>query len=330
MKIIFGDKMYSKRCARDKGLKTLLITLRKIGYTVGVPHNTKIDRIIYWSAKRTYKFPELYDKKIILEHGWIPRHTYQISNMGSNSQGHYAKNYQYTPLTEDERHYTLNYINNLLIQYKQSIRPEAVKLWKERIKKPFILFPFQSAGDFNLKYATTPFKKFFNRKYNKNKEFAQGCIDYMKKYNLPYQLVYKQHPSDNSELKNKLQNLDAILITKQNGVTTHELFATGLCKGVISINSNTIHEALVWNIPVICLDTLIWNDKTNPRPLSKDIKEIGERININPLENDVILAYLYYLIKNQWTLTDLKNPEMVKKLIESQGTVEPLSLRKVL
>ncbi len=326
LKIVFGHQIKNDRCARNQGLKTLLHTLRKIGYIVGFPRDTKIDRVIYWSAKRI-KY-EYFDRKIVLEHGWIPRSTYQISNLGSNAQGHYAKNYQYKPLTKTEKKYVLNYVFKLRKHYK--VNTKNVEKFKEKIVEPFILVPFQQAGDFNLKYSNTPFKKFYGNGAEKNLIFKQGWVDYLKSYKFPYKLLFKQHPVDRRSTLDKDLRLpeNSNIILEKHQISIHEIFASGLCKAVISLNSNSVHEALIYNIPVICLDKLVWNDNTTPRPLSKDIKSINKIINIPPLESNVILAYLYHLIKNQWTLKDLQNPLMVEKLIESQGTVEPFSLKE--
>ncbi len=327
-KIIFGHKIKNQHCARNLGLKTLLITLRKMGYTVGVPYNSKVDRVIYWSAKRIN--PEFFDKKIIMEHGWIPRSTYQISKLGSNTQGHYAKNYQYKPLTETEKGYVLQYIAKLRKNYNPDLKK--VKKFKEKIIESFILVPFQQAGDFNLKHSNTSFKKFYGNGAEANLIFKQGWIDYLKQYKFPYKLLFKQHPVDKRHTLDKDLKLpkNSNIILERHQISIHEIFASGLCKAIVSLNSNSVHEALIYNIPVICLDKLVWNDNTTPRPFAKDIKKINTIINTKPLENDIILAYLYHLIKNQWTLKDLQNPLMVEKLIELQGMVEPFSLRKKL
>ena len=308
--------------------QVLYRTLNMLDYSVNEYPNKHADIIFDWSGKHIGYQTE--GKILIMEHGWIPRWSYQISDLGTNSRGHYAR-YKYHPLKGEERGYVINYLEKLLQIYKNDINWIKVEDIKKNIKEPFILFPFQLATDFNLKYSKTQFAQFYSKNSEKNVLFAQACIDHIEETDISLPVIFKQHPMDpifDLIKKLKLRNMKNILLKKDKGVSTHELFATGLCKLVIGINSNTLHEAAVWNIPSISLGTLIWDNLTNPKPFSADIEEAERLIGTTVISNKIILAYMYHLIKNQWFLSDFQNPLIVREILRTEGRCESFATRK--
>ena len=112
-----------------------------------------------------------------------------------------------------------------------------------------------------------------------------------------------------------------------DGFSTHDLFASGLCRLAVSINSNTLHEAIAWDIPAVSLGTLLWNS-TNAAPPFPGIDKAEQTMCTHVSENEEIMAYMYHVIKNQWFLSDFHNPLIVRELIETAGRCEPWSVRK--
>ena len=317
-------------------LIVLYRTLYSLGYSVNDVPPDESELIFNWSGKHINY--QTGGKTLIIEHGWLPRWSYQISDLGANARAHYAHSYQYSDLTGEEREYVTAYTAKMKKLYEMGINPEKVEKLKAQIKTPFILFPFQMSNDFNLKYSNTEFEEFYSTKLEGNITFSQACINYAEKGNpplpIPFPILFKQHPMDkNTDIKQKLEiSKDNLILENSDGVSTGELFATGLCKAVVSINSNTIHEALMWNIPSISIGTLLWSENTVKKPFPSKIENIGEDIGSiidkNVLEDEVVLSYLFHVLKNQWFLSDFQNPYMVKTLVETCGRCEPYTLRK--
>lgn len=288
-------------------------TLNFLGYEVNEDSVKNSDIIFHWCGKNsTYNSKA---KVIIIEHGWLPRWSYQISPLGTNSENHITKKFEPT-YNWNEGKKLINYIYNLQKIYKLQIK----KILK--MANPFILIPFQLATDINLQQSNTIFSKYYGKS---NLEFAQAIVDYIYDFELPYKIIFKQHPTDKIDFSNlKIKKSDR-LIKANEKIATHELFATRNCKCVIGINSNALHEALIWNIPTIALGNLMWGGN---RILENRLELTENEIGKLPLQNQKILAYLFHLIKNQWFLSDFQNPLMVKKLIETNGMCEPYKIRK--
>jgi hypothetical protein len=265
-------------------------TILSLGHSINEGSWAESDIIFHWSQKGIEEY-KTSAKIFVIEHGWVPRWSYQISDKGTNSQGHYA-GYRFERLNEREKSFVRNYAKKLRDSYTLTINDAHVQEIKKKIKEPFILFPFQLASDANLRYSKTAFSKFFSRTQNNNVAFAQACIDRVARCKLPLKIVFKQHPVDkNAAIDRILRNQrDNIVLTNNDAVSTHELFATGLCKLVIGINSNTLHEALIWNVPVVSLAAMIWDDRGRNRPLPKDIARAEEIIRRVPWDDDVTLG----------------------------------------
>ena len=73
---------------------------------------------------------------------------------------------------------------------------------------------------------------------------------------------------------------------------------------------------------------LVWDAKSDPKPFPADLQDGKKLLHSAGLENDVILAYMFHLIRNQWFLSDFQNPLMAKELIETNATCVSLTLRQ--
>jgi len=301
-------------------------TLTKLGHAVGRFAPGECDLNLVWTGKNVPESEK--DRSIILEVGWIPRWSYQVSPSGSNFQGHYARQYGYTPLNSTQEQRTRQYLGKLRRLYEQSLNQDKVEQLRRMLKSPFVLFAFQLANDFNLKYSDTEFARFYSAEPDQNVALAQACIDKIEPDKSAPRMVYKQHPFDpTAGFRGRLKARGEILDNEAD-FSTHEIFATGLCQGAISINSNSLHEAAVWNIPCLCFGKLIWNRNTSAPPFPASLSALRDLVRWKPYDNPVTLAYLYYLLRNQWVLTDFQNGLMVEALLATKGLCEPCTLRE--
>jgi len=146
---------------------------------------------------------------------------------------------------------------------------------------------------------------------------------------LPLPVLFKQHPRDENDLESLLHFRDCRnrLISNDQKIDTNELLASGRCKLVVGVNSNTLHEALVWEIPVVALGTLLWDESRQDRPLDKDLSAAEGRLGRETALDATRLSYLFHVVANQWNLSDFQNPLMVDELIRARGHCVPGELR---
>ena len=314
-------------------IKTLYLalyrTMKGMGYAVNECGNPAADTVFSWSEKRAYPHvaPE---RKVYMELGWLPRTTFQISTSGVNTRSHVAEQFAFKPLAAQDRERTLRYLAHMRESFGRGIDAANVERVREAAQTPFILFAFQLSNDFNLKYSSSVFQDYYDRSPEGNIRFAQACVELVEKSAPPLPVVFKQHPSDRSAPAErvKLGSPSNRFWAKTENLSTHEVFASGLCRLVISVNSNTTHEAAAWGIPAVCLGNLIWTDRTDPRPFPGTLDNLQAVIDRPVEDNAVCLAYLNHLLRNQWRLDDFQNPLMVKTLVETRGLCEPFALRE--
>lgn len=310
----------------DRKVPFLLLyqTLVKLGcrpdsYTAG-----HADLGVYWTAKQVPDSER--DRAIIMEVAWLPRWQYQVSPSGSNALGHFAEGYEFAPLAPDQERFVKAHLRKMQAVFEASVNPENVERLRRTLPSEFVLFALQLANDFNLKSSGTSFARFYSPLDEQSIALAQACVDATQTVARILPIVYRQHPSDrNAGLQGKL-NGAPLLIDRTDRVTCHEIFATGRCRAVISINSNTTHEAAAWNIPSICLGRLIW-PKTGHPPFPADPEALESVLHNHPHDDDRVLSYLHYLIRHQWTLTDFQQPLMVEAMLSTHGRCEPAALR---
>lgn len=306
----------------------LYATTRRLGYHVNQCNNQDADRVFYWSEKRSYRTAP--EKRVYMELGWLPRWTCQISPDGTNTRSHVSTGYRQEALGEGERAAVVRCLARLRLLFSANLAPARVQAVRERAAEPFILFAFQLAGDFNLKYSGSRFQQFHSKEPGANAAFAQACVDYAESVDLPCRVVFKQHPGDRSDLRAALrfQKPSSVLWTNADDFSAHEIFASGLCRLVVTVNSNTLHEASAWDIPGVCLGNLVWTDSASPRPFPAALENCGALIGKSIASDDVRLNYIRHILRHQWTLNDFQNPLIVERLVQTCGRCEPHALRR--
>jgi hypothetical protein len=313
---------------RRAPFELLYQALIRLGYEVGNFGPRECDRHVCWTAKQVPD--DAVDKAIILEVGWIPRWSYQASPSGSNAQGHYAGTYEYAELSPEDTALTRQHLEKLRRLYSQTVNWETVDRLRQRLREPFLLFAFQLANDHNLRFSGTDFSKFCSSTPAHNVVLAQACIDAVEAERPALPVVYKQHPFDPTKGFSASLRARGVVLDNEDDLSTHEIFATGLCRGVVSINSNSAHDAAVWDIPSLCLGTLVWHKDTQRPPCPRSLSEVDTLPRRKPSEAPEMLAYLFHLIRHQWVLSDFQNGLMVEALLGTRGLCEPLALRRAL
>jgi hypothetical protein len=308
--------------------QVLYATMEDMGYLVNRCAPSHASVVFDWSEKNdSYSYNKA---RIIMEHGWLPRSSYQLSAHGTNARSHVAQNFRLGSLEPEQAHYVMNQVAVMRQIFESVISTNRTdQLW-QLIAKPFIFFPLQLATDFNLKFSNSPLAHYYSIDPQANVALAQACVNMMERADLPLPVVYKQHPADKTVLGNVLKFRDqrSILIENKHTISSLDLLSSGLCQLVVSINSNTLHEALMFSLPVIALGSLLWQERVDSRPFAGALHAAKDLIGHDPLRDASTQHYLYQLFANQWYLSDFQNPLMVRALIENQANCVPLELRR--
>jgi len=308
--------------------QVLYSTLRDLGYPVNFSAPRFPPVIFDWSGK--HHDSNEHTDVIFMEHGWLPRTTYQLSVLGTNSRSHIARNYSHKELESSDIELVLEYLARMRLLFAKSVsatdRERSAGLTQGY---PFVLVPFQLATDFNLKYSNSRFSEFYSSDASANIRFAQAIIDYVESYDLGMTVYFKQHPVDDSNLEDlKFKRSSSRLLTNASKLSTAALLSSKECQLVVSVNSNTLHEALVWDVPAIAMGTLMWNEEKSNRPFPKELDSAHEQLG-NKIDTDMSrLSYVNNLMENQWYLSDFNNPLIAEKIVSSRANINPLELRR--
>lgn len=300
-------------------LDALAESARKLGYQVSrnpAQFRTHRDTVsVVWNGRHHRSAgPSLY-----CEHAWLPRWEYQISPRGINAASHIA------PFVWD--HKPLNQVQQAeLDHHLDSIRrggPENYSYMQTAaaptrdLPEAFLLVPLQMEQDTNiLHHVPSRFRH------------MQALVDFISQGNPPLPVVYKQHPADinrgNRQLQLRLKRRQDSIRPHREG-NIHQLLKSGRCRGIVALNSNVVHDGLIWNIPAIVLGNNIW-PREGTGPFLTTLPEDWEKWFDSLMEPEVVAcrrAYAYYLMKNQWKLEDVHNPEKVKALFTPLFTAQP-------
>ena len=170
----------------------------------------------------------------------------------------------------------------------------------EDVPEAFVLVPLQIEMDTNIQRHAPP-----------SLRRMQAFVDHVAAANPPYPLVIKQHPADirrgNAQLRLKSRRRQDQIRPHAAG-NVHQILRTGGCKCIVSLNSNVVHDGLVWDVPAIVLGDNIW-PREQPGPfmtmLPKDWGEI-EGFFARESTRQCRAAYARYLMRGQWNLADAR------------------------
>lgn len=294
-------------------LDTLAATIARMGHTVARdPRATANDpRVvsIVWNGRgyRT-RGPTLY-----CEHGWLPRSDYQISPRGINAGSHLAP-FQWggaslSPGDSATLDAQLTAIKSAsyagYYQYMQAGKGIPAGLPPE-----FLLVPLQIESDTNIVHHAPAHLR-----------TMQGLIDHIARINPPWPMIFKQHPADvrhgNRHLKLRMRRRQDLLWPQSRG-NIHQMLKSGACRGIVTINSNVAHDGLLWDVPAIVLGRNMWPASGERTPFLSAIPRDWAALAESAASPEGIAcrrAYAHFLIKNQWTLADARDPQKVASLL---------------
>ena len=283
-------------------MDALATSARSLGHSVTratTPQGHKDIIAITWNGRSLrWDGPTIY-----CEHGWLPRSAYQISTHGINADSHIAP-FAWTgtalPAGKAAR------IEATLSQLRRDAR---MARSGSAPKRPFYLVPLQMEYDTNLvRHAPPELRR------------MQSLIDRLSAADPPLPLVFKQHPAD---LRRGARHMSLRVRRKQDQLWRHAkgcvntLLASGHCAGILSVNSNVVHDGLVHGVPALVLGRNIW-PSGGDAPFLTQVPTDWETLDRHLECTDVRaarLAYAGHLIDAQWTLADARTPAKLAALL---------------
>jgi hypothetical protein len=272
-----------------------------------------------WAGRK-----EASGKKVIYaEHGWLPRTTYQLSSKGCNSRSHVKFEMD------------IDYIRMLggyemLQRLKKNLRMSvsgARAVSAQLVEQPFFLAALQTKTGNNLErlYSGTPFAGYY-RQDRAAPRLGQAVIDHIELMSSPCRIIFTQHPVDRDRRLFKVRTENRIVYAGQ-GARTIDLLRHDNCCGVIAIDSNILHEALLWEKPALALGEML-AAQTTESPFSGDLQDFldkGGQGKSGATHGD---QYLAMLLAYQWTLADVQNPLILREILRNVDILVPWNIRQ--
>lgn len=294
-------------------LDRLAATAQGLGHRVTRTHAVAMAErgalAIVWNGRHLRsRGPVLY-----CEHGWLPRSDYQISARGINAGSHAA------PFAWDGR--KLAATDDAALQSRLDAIKSASYSGPYRSMQPgltpadglperFLLVPLQIESDTNIvRHAPAALRT------------MQALADHVARLDPPWPVIFKQHPADarhgNRHLALRLRRRQDQLWPQSRG-NVHQMLASGRCTGVLTLNSNVAHDALLWDLPAIVLGRNVWPSAGEVTPFLTAVPKrwggLAEHL-ADPQVRDCRRAYAWHLMRHQWSLADAGDPSKVTALL---------------
>lgn len=285
---------------------TLAKSLKKTGATVErIPGGSQNHGPVtfVWNGRATQAPGAI----VFCEHGWLPRWHFQMSPMGINANSHCAPfQFDGSETAPKDLELVANYLAQLRVLSPTgpvSAHDPALS----QMPKTYLLVPLQIEQDTNIR-----------RHVPKNLRRMQGFIDFVSWHNPNLPILFKQHPADarrdNRHLRLKTRRPQDFLLPHIAG-NIHQFLKAGGCKGIIALNSNTVHDGLIWDVPSAVLGRNTW-PRTGPSPFLRHIPKDWNEFEAHYHQTRSCReAYCLHLIRNQWSLEDIANPEKVRRFL---------------
>lgn len=266
---------------------------------------------VLWNGKLFHPSgPTLY-----CEHGWLPRGEFQVSPTGVNADSHLAPFvWDGSPLPRaaadevERRLEAIRTADHAACAEMRTMEPPV-----DDLPTDFLLVPLQMEWDTNVERHVPPR---FRR--------MQGLIDGVTEARPPWPVVFKQHPSDvpggSAQLQLRPGRPQDVVRPHATG-NVHQLLKSGRCRGIVSLNSNVVHDGLLWDVPAVVLGSNVW-PRTGPGPFLTELPADWETL-AGHLDRAEVRAcrqvYAWYLMRNQWTMDDVRDPARVEQLLAMAG-----------
>lgn len=237
---------------------------------------------------------------IFVEMGWIPRWHYQVSPRGLNYRSHLAQMTD-APVAK----FDLGQAHDWLWKHRSLRPPEHVFRYADPTGMPFdfgydfVLVPLQVDGDANLRPTQDmPMQEF---------------VDLVTVMNPPYPVVFRGHPATIAKHGHLNVGRPADRLFINPDVTVHQMLKSLRCLGVIALNSNVVHDAMVWNKTIVTLAPGPWPHDLFPHEFMKSPDPFSYYKNT---VEEPRLRYIHRLRSVQWKLSEAQDVGRVKKMVE--------------
>lgn len=229
---------------------------------------------------------------IFCELGWLPRWSFQVSHSGINARHHLAG----APLERLTGHQLVAVREHLARvragdgwpdwQYCNPLRPPV-----EHLPTPFYLVPLQVETDTNMENAPAELRT------------TRGLIDYVSGLGLDARIVFLCHPNTKAKkphdfdwsMRRRGPYKDVLMPATFGIFNVHSYLKAPTCRGVVTVNSNVAHDALLWGRAVTTLGSGFW-----PRDaFASDNRE----------------PYVHHLMEAQWTIHDVRDRSRVEEAV---------------
>lgn len=266
----------------------------------------------------------IFAKKVIYaEHGWLPRSTYQLSSHGCNSRSHIK-------FTGDRDYIRLIGGYDGLKRLKRNLRAgfgDSRAIDAHYGEQPFFLVALQPKTGNDLDFLTPGAP--LARKCQQGRfsaELGQTLIDHVESVPSSCRIIFTQHPGDLSQNHYRVCSGNMVVYAGQ-GPRTIDLVRHANCRGVIAINSNILHEALLWGRPTLALGAL-QAEPSMESPFSGDLQSFLRGAGAKKSSTELGDQYLAMLCAYQWTLSDLQEPLIVREILRDVDGLVPCVVRR--
>ncbi|MCP4645810.1 MAG: glycosyltransferase [bacterium] len=301
MRVYVSDK---HTAAHEKALMAALAAACKTaGHEVVNGHGKGWDVAFSWNGRDwAYGGPVVF-----CELGWLPRWSYQLSWDGINAASHLAPfEWDGKPLTKARARAVAKHITAITqgppadacLDGYADTTAAATDVGYE-----FILCPLQVETDTNMAHVPEEYRT------------AQGFVDAVEAQNLPYPVLFKAHPASDAN--------NDVAVSEPNELIAHDrkrnlysYLRDPSCRGVVTLNSNTAHDALLFDVPALVLGKNVWPEETGPFFVGWPARWASfSKWSRSKARADAVAAYSEWLMQNQWTLAQAGDPERVGALL---------------
>lgn len=254
-------------------------------------------------------------KLFYCENGWLPRWEFQIAEGGINASSALAPYQPGAALSYQELHFVEKRLERLRKAdvYGQSAPYAYAETGLdacEKYSEDYILVPLQMPQDTNMRHVPRRLRK------------CQGFVDYLGALDSPLPLLFKQHPMDanhgNEQLLLRMPRKGDLVHPHRDG-NVHQLLKSGKCKAVVTLNSNVVHDGILWGVPALAFGRGVWGGPGGgPGPFVTSL-ERGWDYLLGHLRDPAVVTcrreYAYWLFKQQWTVERAENTGYVSRLL---------------
>jgi len=249
---------------------------------------------------------------IFCEQGWLPREDYQISSAGVN-----------------QHHHVIRLLNQDAGSVKCALSDEEFAARLEKLRKsfyhlqapadlcdrPFFLFALQVTSDLNLKRSGLELASIAGQK-NAASIIKRKLSEMMFEASPDARILFLQHPAGGPDEPPIEWCGKHEFVPNTRKLRALDLASSPNCMGVITINSNTINEAMLFSLPVFQLGNFLTGGFPNPffpYTLGEFLANPRRCLAVSQPKN-----YLGTILENQWSAEQLRNPAALRSLIQQE------------